>query len=86
MVCTWLRECCGAFRDHDASEGSTRNLLSSVQSGQEQVKELARESRFCDHYAARLLPLAWLAPDLAAAVLEGRQPRALSLVYAAEQK
>jgi site-specific DNA recombinase len=25
------------------------------------------------------MPLAWLAPDLVAAIMEGRQPRALSL-------
>jgi hypothetical protein len=41
------------------------------------VKELAQ--RLCPHYTMRLLPLAHLAPDLAAAILEGRQPRAWSL-------
>ena len=41
--------------------------------------ELAREQGLCNHYAARLMPLAWLAPDLAQQILEGRQPPALSL-------
>lgn len=41
--------------------------------------ELAREHGLCNHYAARLMPLAWLAPDLAQQILEGRQPASLSL-------
>ena len=28
------------------------------------TRELARKSGLCNHYAARLMPLAWLAPDL----------------------
>ena len=43
------------------------------------TKEVARQSGLCHHYAARLMPLAWLAPDLVEAILNGRQPRALSL-------
>jgi hypothetical protein len=43
------------------------------------TRGLARRSGLCNHYAARLMPLAWLAPDLVAAIMEGRQPRALSL-------
>jgi hypothetical protein len=43
------------------------------------TKEIARQSGLCHHYAARLMPLAWLAPDLVEAILNGRQPRALSL-------
>jgi DNA invertase Pin-like site-specific DNA recombinase len=43
------------------------------------TKELARQAGLCNHYAARLMPLAWLAPDLVAAIMEGHQPRALSL-------
>jgi len=43
------------------------------------IKELARAEGLCDHYAARLMPLAFLAPDLAQQILEGRQPDALSL-------
>jgi site-specific DNA recombinase len=43
------------------------------------VKELARLSGLCEHYTARLLPLAYLAPDLTTAILQGMQPAALSL-------
>ena len=43
------------------------------------TKELARSAGFCDHYAARLMPLAFLAPDLTRRIFEGRQPAALSL-------
>jgi len=34
---------------------------------------------YCKNYAARLMPLAWLAPDLVEQILTGRQPEAVSL-------
>ena len=43
------------------------------------LKTLAMSEGYCDHYAARLLPLAWLAPDLVELILKGRQPAAISL-------
>ena len=43
------------------------------------LKTLAMSEGYCDHYAARLLPLAWLAPDLVELILQGRQPAAISL-------
>ena len=43
------------------------------------LKALALAEGDCNHYAARLLPLAWLAPDLVEQILSGRQPRAVSL-------
>ncbi len=38
------------------------------------VRDLAHRYGFCNHYTAKLLPLAWLAPDLTMAILDGGQP------------
>jgi DNA invertase Pin-like site-specific DNA recombinase len=43
------------------------------------IKALARGEGLCNHYTSRLLPLAYLAPDLTDAILTGRQPRNLTL-------
>jgi site-specific DNA recombinase len=43
------------------------------------IKGLARAEGICVLHTARLLPLAFLAPDLVAQILEGRQPRTLTL-------
>ena len=43
------------------------------------IRELARIENLCHRHTGRLLPLAWLAPDLVAMILEGRQPRTMSL-------
>lgn len=43
------------------------------------IKALAQREELCNHYTTRLLPLAYLAPDIVAQILEGRQPRAVSL-------
>ncbi len=44
------------------------------------VKELAHQIGICHNYPARLLPLAYLAPDLTEAVLQGAQPPPVPLV------
>jgi DNA invertase Pin-like site-specific DNA recombinase len=49
------------------------------------IKDLAAAQGLCEHYVARLLPLAWLAPDLVEMVLEGRQPRTLMLSAIAKE-
>lgn len=51
----------------------------------ETVKALARANGICHNYAARLLPLAYLAPDLAETILKGLQPRAISLAALTSQ-
>ena len=43
------------------------------------VVDLAAAQKRCIHYTNRLLPLAYLAPDLVELILTGRQPRALTL-------
>lgn len=43
------------------------------------VVDLAAAQKRCIHYTNRLLPLAYLAPDLIELILTGRQPRALTL-------
>jgi hypothetical protein len=43
------------------------------------VTALADREGLCKHYTARMLPLAYLAPDLVEQILSGRQPRALTL-------
>jgi hypothetical protein len=43
------------------------------------VVDLAAAEKRCIHYTNRLLPLAYLAPDLVELILTGRQPRALTL-------
>lgn len=43
------------------------------------IKALARDERLCILHTAKLLPLAFLALDLVMQILEGRQPRTLTL-------
>jgi site-specific DNA recombinase len=43
------------------------------------VKELARSHGLCANHTMRILPLAFLAPDLVMMIIEGRQPATLSL-------
>jgi DNA invertase Pin-like site-specific DNA recombinase len=43
------------------------------------TRELARREGLCHRHTGRLLPLAYLAPDLIEAIIEGRQPRAMTL-------
>jgi DNA invertase Pin-like site-specific DNA recombinase len=57
-----------------------RSWSSELESGRVgSISALAQRENLCSHYTARLLPLAYLAPDLVEKILEGRQPRAASL-------
>jgi len=49
------------------------------------VRELARQENLCHRHTGRVLPLAWLAPDLVTMIVEGRQPRGLTLRALTEQ-
>jgi hypothetical protein len=57
-----------------------RQWASKLESGTvESVRALARADGLCHHYVARLLPLAYLAPDLTEAILRGAHSRMISL-------
>ena len=43
------------------------------------LRDIAKRDGLCPTYTRKLLPLAFLAPDLVEALLDGRQPRQLSL-------
>ena len=51
-----------------------------VERGEAQsVTDLAEQEGVTDAYICRLLPLTCLAPDIVAAILDGRQPKGLRL-------
>ena len=43
------------------------------------ITDLAEQEKISDAYVSRILLLTCLAPDIAAAILDGRQPRGLSM-------
>jgi hypothetical protein len=47
--------------------------------GGSSLGDLAQESGVNDRYASRILRFAFLAPDIVEAVLEGRQPKEMTL-------
>ncbi|MEO5327568.1 MAG: hypothetical protein H7829_04925 [Magnetococcus sp. THC-1_WYH] len=54
-----------------------RDMMESGEAGS--VKELANKEKIDPSYMARTLRLTLLAPDIVEAILEGRQPEALSV-------
>jgi hypothetical protein len=58
----------------------SRAWVKRLEAGEPQsIKGLARAEGICILHTAKLLPLAFLAPDLVARILEGRQPGTLTL-------
>ena len=54
-----------------------------IESGQaKSITDLAEQEGVTVAYVCRLLPLTCLAPDVVEAILDGRQPKALSLAHA----
>lgn len=49
-------------------------------SGAASILEIAQREAVCPNYMGQLLPLAFLAPDLIEAIIDGRQPTRLSLI------
>ena len=42
------------------------------------IREIAAEQQRCRHRIAKLIRLSWLSPEIATAIVEGRQPRGLT--------
>ena len=69
------------YRDPDliALIGDARRWVRDLKSGKAtSIKEMTKLEGHSDGAISRVLPLAWLAPDISAAILEGRQPRTLT--------
>ena len=49
------------------------------------IRELARQNNLCKLHTAKLLPLAFLAPDLMEMILDGKQPSRLTLTALIEE-
>ena len=65
-----------------AAIASARNWFSELQSGEaESVVELAERHNVDRSHVSRILPLAFLAPDIVAAVIDGRIEPDLTLSY-----
>jgi site-specific DNA recombinase len=54
----------------------TRDLV--LASPDRTIRDIANEQQRCRHRIARLIRLSWLSPAIATAIVEGRQPRALT--------
>lgn len=63
-----------------------KNWVRKLEAGEyASIRELARKESLCKLHTAKLLPLAFLAPDLVEMILDGRQPPRLTLTALIER-
>lgn len=79
-----VRSQAGATRSLDPTLvralAQARDWARRLETGQvASIDALAKAEKRCERYTTQILPLAYLAPDLATAILEGRQPPLMSL-------
>ena len=60
--------------------------LAIASSGDQPIKAIANQQGFTPHYFAQLARLGGLAPDIVAAILEGRQPASVTRTRLARTK
>jgi site-specific DNA recombinase len=59
-----------------AEARATRELL--LAAPDRSIREIAAEQQRCRHRMAKLVRLSWMSPEIATAIVEGRQPRGLT--------
>lgn len=59
-----------------AEASATRDMVLAAPN--RSIRELAAEQQRCRHRIAKLIRLSWLSPEIATAIVEGRQPRGLT--------
>jgi DNA invertase Pin-like site-specific DNA recombinase len=59
-----------------AEARATRDMV--LASPERSLRELGNEQQRCRHRIAKLIRLSWLSPEIASAIVEGRQPRGLT--------
>ena len=59
-----------------AEARATRDLV--LASPDRTIRDIASDQQRCRHRVARLLRLSWISPNIATAIVEGRQPRTLT--------
>jgi len=63
-----------------------KNWVQKLETGEfKSILDLTRTENLCKLHTAKILPLAFLAPDLVEMILDGRQPPRLTLTALIEQ-
>ena len=75
LYCSWSKEFLEAGKRRLAGDTARQSSSAEVKS----ITDLAAQEGATLAYVCRLLPLSCLAPDIVAAILDGRQPPALTL-------